>query len=182
MKYIILTLHAIIHIDYLTLYTFQPTHNSAMSNQAAASTFSSPHLHQLSIPTPKSAPPTFPSLQLQYGNIDIDSLISDLIITSSDEDDSLPGNVVPADIIQQRIQASRKKRKRRLQSSTSNKGNRYLCDGTPLKRKIRKRHNNNDVAVDGTPIKANPKETYWYKNYMLFPNTGCKKIAKVFTD
>ena len=79
-----------------------------MSNQTTATTFSSPHTHQLSIPTPKSVPPTFQSIQIPCGNIDIDSLINNLIITSSDEDDSLLDNDVPEGIIEEIIRSSRK--------------------------------------------------------------------------
>ena len=38
----------------------------------------------------------------------------------------------------------------------------------------------NDVDSNGISRKVNPKETYWYKNYFLFPKISCKTFQKRF--
>ena len=47
-----------------------------------------------------------------------------------------------------------------------------------MRRKRKDRHN--DVTDDGTTRKLNPTETYWFKNYVKFPNLQCTRFMKRF--
>ena len=44
----------------------------------------------------------------------------------------------------------------------------------------KRRSPNNDVDKNGTPRKIDPKKTYWYRNYVVYPNISCRRFQQKF--
>ena len=63
---------------------------------------------------------------------------------------------------------------------TQDINNTYVTPVTsiPKKRRIRLPKAKNDVDDTGTLKTTNPKEIYWYKNYVLYPQTECKNFQQ----
>ena len=74
----------------------------------------------------------------------------------------------------QKVLMSRKRRKNRERMHP-------ITTHQKVRRSAKKRSKHtNDVDKDGVYRKMDPKQTYWYKNYVLFPNLACRRFNKIF--
>ena len=75
------------------------------------------------------------------------------------------------------LQFVRKRRKRRSRYASLANDNDVTITLPIQRRKLYL-----DVNHEGIPVRFNPKNTYWYRNYVLYPNLECKRFRKRFRN
>ena len=158
------------------LFTSLAIHISVIANNITQTTLPSPQPHQLRIPTPKTVHYSSSSLLLKFLSIEDDSSLDGNLMSASAEEDSYESSDRTKRKIHQRIVVSRMKRKKYTQDI--NNTDVTPVTSIPKKRRSRLPKGKNDVDDTGTHKLMNPKETYWYKNYVLYPQTECKHFQK----
>ena len=94
------------------------------------------------------------------------------------------GDMKPQSSFYQQLLSNRKKRLNQLNRYRKRSFSTTIHPLNNVKNNVIKRRKklNKDVSYDGIFMKMNPKETYWYKNYVLFPNVNCPHFRKTFRN